>query len=49
MELWREATEVAVDVKKVVDLSQDLLCSALSGVDELKQAYLDGTLTFLPK
>ncbi|SJL07023.1 uncharacterized protein ARMOST_10366 [Armillaria ostoyae] len=48
-DLWRDATVVTGQVKEVVDLLQDLLCSALLGVDELKKAYLDGTLLYLEK
>ncbi len=47
MDLWREANAVIVQVKKVVDLLQDLLCSALSGVADLKKAHLDGSLLYL--
>ncbi len=46
-ELWRDANAVTVQVKEVVDLLQDLLCSALSGVADLKKAHLDGSLLYL--
>ncbi len=47
MDLWKEATAVCLAVKEVVDLLEDLLCSALSGTDKLCSAFREGTLAYL--
>lgn len=46
-ELWKEATAVCLAIKEVVDLLEDLLCSAISGADELRLAFREGTLAYL--
>ncbi len=35
------------EIQEVVNFLQDLLCSALSGVDELCRAFHEGTLAYL--
>ncbi|PBK62568.1 hypothetical protein ARMSODRAFT_980620 [Armillaria solidipes] len=47
MELWKEATQVLTEIQEVVNLLQDLLCSVLSGVDELHSTFHEGTLAYL--
>ncbi|KAK0458720.1 uncharacterized protein EV420DRAFT_1479416 [Desarmillaria tabescens] len=39
-DLWREATNITAEVKEVVDLLQDLLCSALSGFSVVDQSII---------
>ncbi|KAK0435013.1 hypothetical protein EV421DRAFT_1740461 [Armillaria borealis] len=38
-ELWKEVTVVCLAIKEVVDLLEDLLCSAISGTDKLCSAF----------
>ncbi len=47
MDLWKEVTAVCLAVKEVVDLLEDLLCSALLGADKLRSAFYEGTLAYL--
>ncbi|SJL11241.1 uncharacterized protein ARMOST_14644 [Armillaria ostoyae] len=44
--LWKVAEKLCTQVQEVVDLLQDLLCSALSGVSELRTAFSEGTLAY---
>ncbi|KAK0440544.1 hypothetical protein EV421DRAFT_1737210 [Armillaria borealis] len=43
---WKEAEKLCSNVQEVVYLLQDLLCSALSGVAELKAAWRDSSLAY---
>ncbi|KAK0430441.1 hypothetical protein EV421DRAFT_1912918 [Armillaria borealis] len=45
-DLWKDAEQLGRDVQDVVDLLQDLLCSALSGVSELRAAFTQGLLAY---
>ncbi|KAK0466809.1 uncharacterized protein EV420DRAFT_1635849 [Desarmillaria tabescens] len=44
--LWKVAEKLCSQVQEVVNLLQDLLCSALSGISELRMAFNEGTLAY---
>ncbi|KAK0436470.1 uncharacterized protein EV420DRAFT_1487497 [Desarmillaria tabescens] len=45
-DLWKVAEKLCSQVQEVVNLLQDLLCSALSGISELRTAFNEGTLAY---
>lgn len=46
IDLWKDAKWLCQDVQDVVDLLQDLLCSALLGITELRAAFTQGLLAY---
>lgn len=45
-DLWKVAENLCSKIQEVIDLLQDILCSALSGVTELRTACSKGTLAY---